>query len=83
MDAIFSSCSTSITELKKNPSKVINDAEGATVAILNHNRPMAYLVPSDAYEKLMDRLDDLELASIAAERSKEKKKAIKISIDEL
>ncbi len=83
MDAIFSNCSTSISELKKNPSKIITEAEGATVAILNHNKPMAYLVPSETYAKLMERLDDLDLALLTAERAEEKKSAIKVSINEL
>lgn len=83
MDAILSNCSTSITNLKKNPSKVIIEAHGAPVAILNHNKPIAYLLPAEAYQNLMDRLEDAELAAIAAERAEEKKDAVTVSLDEL
>lgn len=83
MDTILSNCSTSITDLKKNPSKVIIEAHGAPVAILNHNKPMAYLLPADTYEAMMERLEDAELASLAAERAEEKGKSIKMSLDEL
>jgi antitoxin StbD len=83
MDAVLANRSTSITALKRNPSKVVSEAEGGPVVILNHNKPMAYLVPAEAYEEIMDRLEDAELGSIAAERAHEKSKAISVSLDEL
>lgn len=30
------------------------------MVVLNNNKPEAYLVPSEAYERLMERLEDLE-----------------------
>jgi len=83
MDAVLANRSISITALKRNPSKVVHEAEGAPVVILNHNKPMAYLIPAEVYEDIMDRLEDAELASIAAERAHEKTKAIKVTLDEL
>ena len=83
MDAVLANRSISITALKRNPSKVFNEAEGAAVVVLNHNKPMAYLIPAELYEDIMDRLDDAELASIAAERAHERTKAIKVNLDEL
>ena len=61
----------SISELKKNPSAVIAEAEGGAVAILNRNVPAAYLVPADTWEELLERLDDLELGRIVRERQHE------------
>jgi antitoxin StbD len=43
-------------------------AGGKAVAILNHNRPVAYVVAVDEYERMLDALDDAELASIAKKR---------------
>lgn len=71
IDSILASASVSITDLKKNPSAVIRAAEGFPVAILNHNTPSAYLVPAEAWEAIMDRLDDIELARIVREREGE------------
>ena len=31
-------------------------ADGGAVAVLNHNRVMAYMVPADAYEAMIERL---------------------------
>jgi antitoxin StbD len=81
MDYLMAKSSVSITDLKKNPSAIIEDAEGAPVAILNHNRPSAYLVPADTFEAMLEKLDDLEIAKIVAERKREK--TFKVSLNEL
>lgn len=47
MRATLSKSSASISELKHNPSQLIEAANGETIAILNHNKPTAYLVPAD------------------------------------
>ncbi len=83
MKQVLSSCSASISELKKNPTALLNEAEGSPVAILNHNIPAAYLVPAETYEWLMDKLEDAELAQIVLERVDEKENAIEVSLDEL
>lgn len=83
MRQILSSCSASISELKKNPSALLNQAEGAPIAILNHNVPAAYLIPAETYEWLMEELEDFELSKIVKERDDEKSKAIEVSIDDL
>lgn len=61
----------SISDLKKNPSAAIAAAEGFPVAILNRNRPAAYLVPAEMWEDILDRLDDIELCEIVQERAGE------------
>lgn len=81
MDRILSSSSISITDLKKNPSRIILEAEGAPVAILNHNKPSAYLVPAETFEAVMEKLEDYELAKLVEERRAEK--TVKVSLDDL
>jgi antitoxin StbD len=81
MDYLLAKSSVSITDLKKNPSAIIKEAEGAPVAILNHNRPSAYIVPADTFEAMLEKLDDLEIARIVKERKKEK--TIRITLNEL
>lgn len=83
MKQILSSCSASISELKKNPTALINEAEGSPIAILNHNVPAAYLIPAETYEWLMDKLEDNELAQIVRERAHEKNQAVEVDIDDL
>lgn len=81
MEVMYADASVSITELKKNPSAVIAKAEGFPVAILNHNKPAAYLVPAAAFEALMDKLEDVELAAIV--RRRENQAEIEVSLDAL
>jgi antitoxin StbD len=44
-------------------------------------KPSAYLVPAETYKRLLDRLDDLELAELVRARSGEKR--IKVKLDDL
>lgn len=81
IDPILAGAGISITELKKNPSAAIAAAEGFPVAVLNHNTPAAYLVPAKAWEELMDRLEDIELAEIV--RQRQGQKSIKVRIEDL
>ncbi len=83
MNAILSEYTASITELKKSPSKLLEEAGNNVVAILNHNKPSAYLVPSKQYEKLLEIVDDYYLSLEVKNRLNEKEKPIRISLDEL
>jgi antitoxin StbD len=83
MDYILAELSASITELKKNPTALIKQAGTRPIAILNHNRPSAYLVPARAFEVLMDLLEDVELARIIEDRRAEMDEAVEVTLDEL
>lgn len=81
MERLFARASVSISDLKKNPSRIINQSEGAPVAILNHNKPSAYIIPAAAFEALMEKLEDYELSRVVRERENEP--SVKVSLDEL
>ncbi|MCP4683697.1 MAG: type II toxin-antitoxin system Phd/YefM family antitoxin [Desulfobacterales bacterium] len=83
MEQVLTSCSASISELKKNPSALLHEAEGAPIAILNHNVPAAYLIPAETYEWIMEKIEDAELGQIVRDRAHEKAKAIEVDLDEL
>jgi len=78
---ILADVAASITELKNNPMKVVSSAAGEPIAVLNRNEPAFYCIPAEAYERLLDRLDDLELVAIAKERQNEP--SIAVDINEL
>ena len=71
IETIHAGATVSISDLKKNPSGVIEAAGGFPVAVLNRNTPAAYLVPAAAWEELMDRLEDVELAELVRARAEE------------
>ena len=60
---------------------VVQQGDGGPVAILNRNEPVFYAVPAEAYELLMDKLEDIELAAIVKER--ENQPEIEIDINDL
>jgi len=78
---ILADNSTSISELKKNPMAVVDQADGFPVAVLNRNQPAFYCVPADAYEAMIDKLEDIELAALVKER--ENQPEIEVNINDL
>lgn len=63
MEQVLASRSVSITELKRSPSAVLEQAGSEPVAVLNHNRPAAYLLSPEVYESMLARLNaDLRMA---------------------
>ncbi|SIQ88256.1 antitoxin StbD [Aquipseudomonas alcaligenes] len=81
MQRILADIAVSISDLKKNPSRVMADAAGAPLAVLDNNCVMAYLVPAELYEQILERLDDFELAALAKARASEK--SIQVSLEDL
>ena len=57
MEQLLASRSVSITELKRSPSAVLEQAGSEPVAILNHNRPAAYLLSAHVYKAMLERLN--------------------------
>jgi len=84
MHSVLADLSVSITELKKNPSAIIKEADGDPIAILNNNRPTAYIIPADTYEDILDVLEDHFLGRVAMKRlAEEGDLAEEVDIDEL
>ena len=78
---ILADSTTSISELKKNPMAVVEQGEGFPVAVLNRNQPVFYCVPAEAYELLMDKLEDMELSALVTARLDQPE--IEVNIDDL
>lgn len=79
MEQLLADTSISISELKKNPSAAIDAADGFPIAVLNRNRPSAYLVPAKAWAELLERLDDIQLAEVIRGREGETPVAVELS----
>lgn len=81
MQRVEANIAVSVSDLKKSPSAVMESAAGEAVAVLNHNRVMAYMVPAEVYEAMIERLDDLALADIIKARADEV--PVRVSLDDL
>jgi len=78
---IYARTTVSMTDLRRNPSGILEDAGDSPVAVLNHNKPAAYLLSARAYEALLDKLEDFELTKIVKER--QGRETVKVTLEEL
>lgn len=69
-NTILTDVSAGITQLKADPMGVIQEAEGAPVAILNRNKPAFYAVPCDLFESMMEELENSQLMMMAEDALK-------------
>ncbi len=83
MQTLLATQVASISELKRNPTKLINNAHGRPVAILNHNTAAAYLIPVAMFEMLMELVDDNVLHQIVEQRLSDNSRSVRVDIDEL
>ena len=83
MQPIFATQTASISELKNNPSALIKQSDGESIAILNHNKPVAYLVLTDVFERMMEAMDDIALSQTVSARMNDEQVPIKVSLDDL
>ena len=75
---ILAEVTASVSEFKKNPMGTVAAGEGGAVAILNRNKPVFYCIPAEAYEALMERLEDDDLNRIADKRPGERVHRVKL-----
>jgi antitoxin StbD len=78
---IFARNTVSMTDLRRNPAEVIEVANQSPVAVLNHNKPTAYLISAAAYEDMLDRLEDAALSKIVKARAGGK--TVKVKLEDL
>jgi len=80
---IHADYAVSISELKRSPQSLIGNAHGEAIALLNRNKPTAYIIPAETYEALMELVEDIELGRIIEERRAEKARAVEVHLDAL
>jgi antitoxin StbD len=56
MQTLLVELAISMSEFKKNPAAVLRRAQGAPVAILNHNRVGFYMLEPQLFERMMAEL---------------------------
>lgn len=60
MPRISATSISSISELKRSPARIVEETGAGPVAILSHNRPVAYVLAPEAYERLLEAVADHE-----------------------
>lgn len=83
MQTLHADCVASISELKRNPTRLISESHGKPIVILNHNSATAYLIPAETYEHMLELIDDKALERIVTKRLAENFTPIKVNMDDL
>jgi antitoxin StbD len=72
-----------LLDISKNPSSLIEQSHGSAIAVLNHNKPTAYLVPAETYENMMELLSDIKLSNTVTNRLKDIDSAVEVDFEDL
>ena len=83
IEDVLATATVSISDLKKNPAAVVAEAELRQVAILNRNRPVAYMIAPHVWEYLCDLVEDVKDAEVVRERLENPGKTVTIAINDL
>ena len=76
---IYAPATVSMTDLRR--ASIADIVSDSPVAVLNHNKPAAYLLSANYYEALLDQIENVELSKIVRERRGGK--TVKVSLDDL
>ncbi len=80
---ILANACVGISELKKNPAAVIAAAREQQVAILNRNKPVAYMISPEIWEYLCDLHEDMKDDELVARILAEDDDEIEVTLEEL
>ncbi|MEY4269411.1 MAG: hypothetical protein RLZZ58_627 [Pseudomonadota bacterium] len=80
---ILADVGVSISDLKKNPAAVISEARKRQVAILNRNRPVAYVISPEVWEHINDLFEDIRDGDLVEKRLANMGEAIPVTLDDL
>ena len=61
MQSLLTDLTISMSEFKKNPAKVLREAQTQPVAVLSHNKAAFYMVDPLLFEALIDEVEDAQL----------------------
>jgi antitoxin StbD len=77
-DILIIKTAVSMTELRRNPRKIIRVAEDFPVAVLSRKKPHFYLFSAKVYEALLKSIDNALLTETIKTRREPKSKKVKI-----
>lgn len=83
IEEILADACVSISTLKKNPAAVIAEAQVRQVAILNRNRPVAYVISPAVWEGLCDLVEDARDAELMRERMEDGEAPVRVDLADL
>jgi antitoxin StbD len=61
IQTLYANNTVSMADLRRNTAKVIEFAKLSPIAVLNHNKPVAYLISTLAYKEMLQQIEDAKL----------------------
>lgn len=83
MENVRGLLTVSLSEFRQNPGRVVEEAQGQPVAVLNHNRPAFYAVSPELMVQMAELYDGRRLATLVVSRLKSVDRAAKVNLDDL
>lgn len=83
MELLLTDLTVSMSDFKKNPSKVLRDAGTQPVAVLNHNKAAFYMVEPALFEAILEDLADAQITPLVKARLAHVDDAVEVDIDEI
>jgi antitoxin StbD len=68
MQILHTDLAVSMSDFKKNPSKILREAGTQPVVVLNHNKPAFYMVEPALFEALLEEVADAQLLPLLRQR---------------
>jgi antitoxin StbD len=82
IEEVLADACVSISNLKANPAAVIAEAQMRQVAVLNRNKPVAYVISPAVWEHVLDVLDERRLVQEAQAALAEDGEDIAVDLDD-
>lgn len=83
MEYIDSLLAITISEFKQNLEKVVEEARGKPLAVLDGDRPAFYVVPPEMMAAMADLYDERQLGALVQSRLKSTSLAVKVDLEDL
>lgn len=83
MQTILTNITVNMSELKKGPALVLQEAKGHPVAVMNHDKVAFYMIEPQLFEAMVEELADQDFYQMVLARVSEKAHSVEVNIDEV
>lgn len=66
---IHAAVTASLSEVREDPLRALAAGDGGAVAVLNQDAPAFYMIPAEAFDALLEQLEDADLNRLADARA--------------
>lgn len=79
----LSNLSIGISEFKKNPARILREARGRPIAVLNRGKLAFYVLGPRLFEAMVEDIQDIQLAELATKRVATEQHAVRVKLEDL